>query len=152
MKARGISLLVAGALASFVVLRAVTLMWPEQGSPSVQVRGDAAHFGRIPTSQPVRHQFTLTNVGKAELLIVDMKVNCECTLGRLTKKALVPGESAALDLTYTPKKAGRRQQRIVVSTNDPVHPVTVLAITADVYDPAARPTTMASTHDGGVTP
>ena len=128
------------------------MMWPEHDRPHIQIKDAAANLGRIPTSQPVTHRFVVRNDGNAELLVVGTKANCECALPKLASRIVPPGTVVPFDVTFTPKKPGKRQQKILVETNDPVHPVTVLTITADVYDPATRPATMAAAHDGGVTP
>jgi hypothetical protein len=136
---------------SFVLVRITLVVLARQAQPQAVIEG-RRDLGRIPISQPATGRFVLSNGGGAELLVVDTKANCECVLPRLANRVAPPGGWVPFDVTFTPKKPGRRQQNILIETNDPVHPVTVLTITADVYDPATRPTTMASPRDGGMTP
>ncbi len=133
-------LLTGVLLIVFALARAGVMSFTTAPQPRIAVEETAAAFGRIPTSQPVQHRFALSNSGKAPLLILGIKANCECTFAELSRKVLEAGQSTSIELTFTPKKPGERQQRVLVMTNDPDYPVTVLTLKATAYKPTTRAT------------
>lgn len=148
MRTSRVILVSAGLTLSFVLARAAAVvMLARRSDPRMVIEG-CGDLGRTPTGQSATGRFILSNGGRAELLVVDARANCECALPRLANKTVPPGGAVPFEVTFTPKKPGRRVQRILIETNDPVTPVTVVTITAEAYDP----TTTASTRGGGATP
>jgi Protein of unknown function (DUF1573) len=129
-----VSIMLAGAFVVFVVARALTLAATRNALPHLQVNEPAIDLGMIVAGQPVRHVFILANTGRAQLLILEAKSNCECIFEKLPRTVLGPGESTVLDTRFTPKKAGARQERIVLRSNDPQQPDFVLMLKATVVD------------------
>ena len=123
---------------AFALSRSAVVFFGRQPQPQLEVDTATVDFGRVPTSQPVQHRFAMTNSGNAKLFIMETKTNCECIVAQLPRKVLEAGESMFLDVTFTPKKAGRRQQRVAVKTNDSQQPVTVLTMNATAYEPTRR--------------
>lgn len=61
-------------------------------------------FGTFPASSPtVSCEFTYTNKGNAPLVIHQATASCGCTVPEYTKKAVQPGESGTIKVTYNGK-------------------------------------------------
>lgn len=90
-------------------------------------------FGKVFDTEPVKTQFTFKNTGDAVLVVQDVHSTCGCTAADLAKLQYEPGESGTLEVAFKPAgKRGASHQRVTIRTNDPVNPVTVLTISADV--------------------
>lgn len=128
-----IFLTAAGLVLVFAVARLATVVCSRRPQPHVVVEG-SGYLGRIPTSQPIVHRFTLTNAGNAELLLLGTKSSCECVVAQLPRRVLEPGESMPLEVTFTARRPGQRKQQVVLETNDPKNPAMVLTLLAAGVD------------------
>lgn len=105
--------------------------------PDITVDGDAAYdFGLVRTNEKPTHDFTITNDGDQTLLINSIRTTCGCTKAQILHDTLIPGESSTLVVTFDPQgRTGVQKQIIYVATNDPLEPITVFIITAEVSIP-----------------
>ena len=71
-----------------------------------------------------RQDITVTNTGRSPLQISKLQVFHPAVGVRLKKSVLQPGESTRLRVTVTKKGIGkkRRHLRLLMITNDPMHP------------------------------
>lgn|GEM_PF-2408359 len=94
-------------------------------APSIQVDSLYKDIGWISRLSPPRDiEFSVQNVGRAELVISDLMVTCSCLESKLDATELKPGETTKLRLKYRPdSRTGRFEQSVVVTSNDPKHPV-----------------------------
>jgi len=53
-------------------------------------------FGEITQGTPVEHIFTYTNTGKSNLVVVNAKSSCGCTVPTFTKEPVAPGAGEML--------------------------------------------------------
>ncbi len=53
-------------------------------------------FGTITQGTPQEHVFKFTNTGDADLIIVDAKASCGCTVLPFLRTPIAPGESAEM--------------------------------------------------------
>ena len=53
-------------------------------------------FGEITQGTPVEHIFTYTNTGKSNLVVVNAKSSCGCTVPTFTKEPVAPGEKGEM--------------------------------------------------------
>lgn len=93
-------------------------------------------FGNIKKGDKVTVNFTLTNAGKNDLNIRKVKPNCGCTVSKLERDTLKPGESSTLEVTFN--SAGRRgiqQKSINIFCNDPTAPTRRLIIKGKILEP-----------------
>jgi mono/diheme cytochrome c family protein len=80
-------------------------------------------LGEIPTDSHVEHTFYLYNVGGKPLILRKADASCGCTVVKLEKKTLLPGESTALKVNLdTSLKIGRVKKTISVYSNDIKNP------------------------------
>jgi len=92
-----------------------------------RVRFDAAalDFGTVPHHDIVRCTFTFRNVGEDPLDVLEVKTTCGCTAAEPTRRRLLPGESAALEVRFdtgqkhVPKGRMRFVNGVEIRTNDP---------------------------------
>lgn len=52
---------------------------------------------------PVTHEFTFTNTGDANLVIVDAKADCGCTQPEYPAKPIAPGKTGKIKVTFNPR-------------------------------------------------
>lgn len=57
-------------------------------------------FGNVIEGVKVAYKFKFTNVGGADLIINQVKTSCGCTVSRFPKKAIKPGESNFVEITF----------------------------------------------------
>jgi cytochrome c5 len=97
---------------------------------------DHFDFGKVDEGVEVKHTFTVKNSGGRVLTIYDVYTTCGCTIPKLTKKILKPGESTSLQIVIdTAMKQNAVTKKVFVSSNDPQHRVSVLSLALDVRDP-----------------
>ncbi len=99
---------------------------------------DATHFdfGRISPDKKVSHLYKVTNAGNAILSITNVRPACGCTSTVTGQWSVKPGESTQIEATFDPKgQRGIVRKSIVVVSNDPKSPETVLTFDAEVVQP-----------------
>ena len=66
----------------------------------------------------LEHLYEVVNTGSDSLIISDYKVSCPCTKLYFPEKAIAPGDTAELKLTFDTKdKYGYQHREILVMTN-----------------------------------
>ena len=129
-----------GWIAAAILLLSRKLMRQDPPRPHPRVRSRASRstapiydFGTMLEGAPVKHEFTIKNVGQADLVIGQVQTSCGCTVAQSEKKRLAPGEQTQLPVTFdTRHETGPRDPRIDVYTNDPQTPDLVLTIQGTV--------------------
>ncbi|MCK9603680.1 MAG: DUF1573 domain-containing protein [Candidatus Omnitrophica bacterium] len=90
-------------------------------------------FGRVKEGTLLVHAFILKNESKKAIKIEDTQTSCGCTVSSVTKKALLPGESASLEVRFNTKDySGVVQQYVYVHTDNLDNPIIKYIIKADV--------------------
>lgn len=85
-------------------------------------------FGTVNTGEKVSHNFKLTNTGKTELKIRNVKTSCGCTAVKYDQ-SIAPGASTDLQVNFDSRgKRGRQNKTITVVCNDPKNPTVILRI------------------------
>lgn len=137
-------LLFAGAFLIFILVRAEVLVETRNSLPRIEIDQPSASLGNIFINRSIQRRFTLSNSGTAQLLLLNIKSNCECAVGYLARRSLEPGQSTMLNVIFTPKKTGQhRRVSVLIESNDPQNPFVILTLQANVV---GNPTTMA-THE-----
>ena len=72
--------------------------------------------------------FPLTNRGGAPLRVLGVSTSCGCTDAGATAEVLAPGETAEGRAVVSSTRPERKDARVVVRTNDPAAPDTVLSV------------------------
>jgi len=106
---------------------------PEALGPAVEWDTCFQDNGIIQGTTVSRFEFKCWNRGQEELKIGELKTSCGCMAPVVGNERLAPGEfttiSVEVDLT---NKEGYVMQNVVVPTNDPVRPVTLLRMSGGV--------------------
>jgi hypothetical protein len=104
--------------------------------PHLTFNLDHFDFGKVEEGIEVSHSFVLKNTGGTNLTIFDVYSTCGCTIPKLTKNVLKPGESTTLKIVIdTAMKQDAVTKKVFVSSNDPQHRVSTLLLKLDVRDP-----------------
>lgn len=107
--------------------------------------------GAVEAGTDLTHAFKIKNVGKADLLIQDVKPSCGCILTEYTK-LIPPGQEGRVVLTTkTPILRSTVQATAWVYTNDPAHPSVLLgmkAITRPLIDVLPSPSLSLQVNTG----
>lgn len=76
-------------------------------------------FGHVQEKKGVvTCEFTFTNTGDANLLIVDATATCGCTRPEYPKQPIAPGKSGKIKVTYNPLgRPGPIDRTVTVKTN-----------------------------------
>ena len=74
-------------------------------------------FGTIEGGTSVEHVFTFTNTGKSNLVIVDAKSSCGCTVPTFTDKPVPPGESGELLVKFNGSGENQVSKTVTITAN-----------------------------------
>ena len=108
---------------------------PEQvaNAPVAKFSTASHDFGEMKQGDKKDHTFTLTNDGKSELIIRNIRSSCGCTAVAPSKKVIAPGESVPIKVTFDSRgKRGRQSKSITVITNDPKTPTSMLRVSCNI--------------------
>ncbi len=84
-------------------------------------------FGNATNNQVIEHGFVIANTGDAPLRITRIRTSCGCTVAKLPKHEVPPGERTAIEASLALHgKHGPTRQKIAVTSNDPVRSETEL--------------------------
>ncbi|MCK9595266.1 MAG: DUF1573 domain-containing protein [Candidatus Omnitrophica bacterium] len=90
-------------------------------------------FGAVKAGKPVEHEFIFTNKSEKPFNITGSYTSCGCTVSKIARKSLAPGESTAIDVEFkTTGYNGDVHQFIYVNTDDPANPAYKFTIKARV--------------------
>lgn len=111
---------------------------PEQlaNAPVAVFSDKVFDFGTIKQGDKPVHQFKLTNNGKSDLIIRNVKASCGCTAVK-HENVIKPGQTIDLTVEFNSRgKRSRQNKSVTVITNDPKTPTTVLRVMGNVEAPA----------------
>ena len=103
--------------------------------PKIVFDQDTFDFGKVQEDVEIKHIFKITNQGKGVLDVSSTYTSCGCTVARLGKRFLKPGESMELAVTVdTAMKQGKVSKEVFVNSNDPHRTVASVRVSMDVAD------------------
>lgn len=74
-------------------------------------------FGTIDQGAPQEHVFTFKNDGDADLIIVDAKSSCGCTVPEFTKDPVPPGETGELLVKFNGSGKNQVSKTVTITAN-----------------------------------
>ena len=93
-------------------------------------------FGDMKQGDKKEFTFNLTNNGKTDLIIRNVRASCGCTAVAPAKKVIAGGETAPIKVTFDSRgKRGRQSKSITLITDDPKTPTTTLRVSSNVIVP-----------------
>jgi hypothetical protein len=104
--------------------------------PTITLDRNSFNFGKVEEGIEVKHNFVVKNTGGRPLRIYDAYSTCGCTIPKLTRYLLKPGESTTLQIVVdTAMKQNAVTKEVFISSNDPQRRIASLSLTLDVQDP-----------------
>src|SRR5262249_34358611 len=105
-------------------------------SARIKIQPENYDFGTVDRGVWLKHRFLITNTGTTPLILNRTYATCGCTLPKLTKSKLLPGETGNLDVSVdTSMKQNRITKSVFVVSNDPVKPSIKVDLSMNVVDP-----------------
>jgi hypothetical protein len=90
----------------------------KKGAASISFDNKEYNFGTVNEGDIVETTFKITNSGKIDLVIMDAKVTCGCTVPMWPKKPIKPGQTEEVKVKFnTNGKQNRQQKNITLITN-----------------------------------
>ena len=105
-------------------------------SPSIHFQEESWDFGDITPDELPTHIFEFKNYGDEELIIKDVKVDCEsCADALPSAKNIKPGETGEIKVTINSlNMEGRFSKRVYIFTNDPTRPRVTLNLSGFIKE------------------
>ena len=101
--------------------------------PKIVFDKETFDFGKVLEDVEIKHVFKISNQGAAPLDVSSTYTSCGCTVAKLSKRLLKPGESMDLLVTVdTAMKQGKVSKEIFVNSDDPHRAVVALKVSMDV--------------------
>ena len=98
-------------------------------SPSIELQPVVQDRGAIT-------EFNFYNKGKLPITISSIKTSCSCLSVLVNKKTFQPKEKGTVTVLFEfGRRTGLQENRVVVSTDDPKNPITVLLLKATIPSP-----------------
>lgn len=74
-------------------------------------------FGTIEQGTPQEHKFKFTNTGETDLVIVDAKSSCGCTVPEYPKTPVAPGETGELLVKFNGSGKNQVSKTVTITAN-----------------------------------
>ncbi len=105
----------------------------DTNAPALQLSSNALRFPGAPLGEVATQTLTLTNVGDADLQLIDVAYEGPSTfeVQSLTTPRLAPGESTALSVTFTPATTAEQRGSLRIASSDPLQPEASVALVGE---------------------
>jgi hypothetical protein len=131
----GYTLLVMGALLAGQAAGASQ----KQKGPEIAVEPASFDFGRALQNKNLTKDFTIRNLGDAELVIKEVKTTCGCTAAIPGARRVAPGGKTTLHVSLeTRSYRGPVERKVLLRSNDKKHGVLAVAVSVTVVPPKKR--------------
>lgn len=102
-------------------------------APVAGFNTDNYDFGDIQQGVKKEYTFELTNKGKRDLIIRNIRASCGCTTVNPEKEVIPPGEKVPVKVQFDSSgKKGRQSKTVTVITNDPKNSTITLRISSNI--------------------
>jgi len=103
--------------------------------PRIKFSETSFDFGKIKSSEVVRHDFIITNTGNAVLEVTEVRPGCpSCTTALPWERQIQPGQSGKIPIQFNPASFnGTVSKSVTVTCNDPMQSSHSLQIRATVW-------------------
>lgn len=72
----------------------------KKGEAKIQMQQTVWDFGTIQKNKAVAHDFVFTNTGDANLVILDARSECGCTVAETPQEPIPPGKQGKIKVVY----------------------------------------------------
>lgn len=87
-------------------------------SAKIVIEKGTYKIGKLEINQPGTAKVLVSNKGINPLEIDNVTSPCNCTTFRLSKASIAAGETATLEITYSPKQKGVFKEEVTISSSD----------------------------------
>jgi len=85
--------------------------------PDFKFDSDVIDYGDVAKGSDGSRVFKFKNVGKAPLIISNIKSSCGCTVPEKPEKPIMPGETAEIKVKYDTNRSGPFSKSITIASN-----------------------------------
>ncbi len=125
-----VTVVIAGLMGWLVLQPVKPRQTPEKGpEPKLLIRRDTRDFGSVMVGTKVTHRYRIRNGGTTPLIIRKISTSCGCTVARVDRTSLPPGERCIISAELT-VRPGSNSQHVYLNTNDPNRPRVALKLLA----------------------
>ncbi len=103
-------------------------------APRIVFEKEAHDYGRVSFGETVVEEFVFKNKGDRPLIIEELRSDCGCTKAVRGSREVPPQGQSKIVASFdtTGLRAGRKEKKVFVHSNDPERPVVKLTLLADV--------------------
>lgn len=110
--------------------------------PALSLEMTTLTLGDVPNGQIVERDVTVTNTGGAPLVVESLTTSCGCTTATLDSLTIAPNATAMLHIAFDsgahgPDLRGELMRQVILVTNDPARPETIVELTANITGPTS---------------
>jgi Protein of unknown function (DUF1573) len=112
---------------------------PAAGGPRITVEPPSFDFGKAVQNKTLQKEFSIRNLGDADLVLDSVTTSCGCTVADGYSKLVKPGTSTHMLVSLqTRTSAGKLQKSVLIKSNDPGKTLYELKLEATVAPPDAK--------------
>jgi hypothetical protein len=113
---------------------------PAAGGPRIAVEPPLFDFGKAVQNKTLQKEFSIRNLGDADLALDSVTTSCGCTVAEGYSKVVKPGASTRLLVSLqTRSSSGKLQKSVLIKSNDPAKGLYELKLEATVAAPETKP-------------
>jgi hypothetical protein len=118
---------------------------PTPGLPNINVSPANLVFGSQPVGTTGAQMITtISNTGTSDLHIISLSIGgtnpTDFAIAYSLITTITPGDSAYVQMTFTPSAIGARSATLIVSSDDPDEPIFLVSLSGTGTEPTATPT------------
>lgn len=94
-------------------------------STRASVSDSLLELGTLTLGAPVKRSVEISNVGRNALLIKDLVTSCDCVKATLSAETVNSGESAEIQIEFTPEETGEFFKDVYIYCNTEDSPICI---------------------------
>ena len=87
------------------------------GFAKLSVDKEEHDFGDLKKGEKAETEFTITNTGDADLVIIDARATCGCTVPQKPEQPIKPGQSDKIKVAFSATSVGMQNKQVTLTTN-----------------------------------
>src|SRR5690554_3449301 len=89
----------------------------QTGFPKIAFNETIHDFGDVKKGSKNEVEFEIKNEGTVDLVIIDAKASCGCTVPEKPQEPIKPGSSAKMKVVFSANSAGLQSKNVTLTTN-----------------------------------
>lgn len=89
----------------------------QDGAPVATFDKTVHDFGNLKKGTKGETEFTVKNTGNVDLVIIDAKASCGCTVPEYPKTPIKPGQSEKIKVVFSANSPGTQSKTVTLTTN-----------------------------------